>query len=68
MALMNSDKKTQIRKPTDNPVNESLNGWIKEEIYIDFKLNECKSEQAVRNLVDRYVIYYNGQRPCYALG
>lgn len=27
-------------KPTDNPVNESLNGWIKEELFIDFKLNE----------------------------
>ena len=23
--------------PTDNPVNESLNGWIKEELFIDFK-------------------------------
>ena len=24
-------------KPTDNPVNESLNGWIKEELFMDFK-------------------------------
>ncbi len=24
--------------PTDNPVNESLNGWIKEELIIDFNL------------------------------
>ena len=55
-------------KPTDNPVNESLNGWIKEELYIDFRLGDCKSEQEVRDLVDRYVIYYNSQRPCYALG
>jgi len=23
-------------KPTDNPVNESLNGWIKEELFIEF--------------------------------
>ena len=23
-------------KPTDNPVNEALNGWIKEELYMDF--------------------------------
>ena len=25
--------------PTDNPVNESLNGWIKEELIIDFNLS-----------------------------
>ena len=24
--------------PTDNPVNESLNGWIKDELFIDFDL------------------------------
>ena len=23
-------------KPTDNPVNEALNGWIKEELYAEF--------------------------------
>ena len=28
-------------KPTDNPVNESINGWMKEELYIDFKISEC---------------------------
>ena len=28
--------------PTDNPVNESLNGWIKEELIIDFGLKHCK--------------------------
>lgn len=27
-------------KPTDNPVNESLNGWIKEELFCDFGLYE----------------------------
>ena len=27
-------------KPTDNPVNEALNGWIKEELMIDFKLGQ----------------------------
>lgn len=25
-------------KPTDNPVNESLNGWMKEELFMDFKI------------------------------
>ena len=27
--------------PTDNPVNESLNGWIKEELFMDFHLDDC---------------------------
>ena len=29
-------------KPTDNPVNESLNGWIKEELYSDFKIDRFR--------------------------
>ncbi|MEI3068394.1 MAG: DDE-type integrase/transposase/recombinase [Prevotella sp.] len=32
-------------KPTDNPVNESLNGWIKEELFIDFKIETCNSRE-----------------------
>ena len=55
-------------KPTDNPVNESLNGWMKEEIYIDFKINECRNRDEFKEVLDRYVSYYNNQRPCYALG
>lgn len=55
-------------KPTDNPVNESLNGWIKEELYIDFKVNECRSRDEFKEILDRYVRYYNNQRPCYSLG
>ena len=31
-------------KPTDNPVNESINGWIKEELYMDFRIDECKTK------------------------
>lgn len=54
-------------KPTDNPVNESLNGWIKEELFIDFKLDNCRNKDAIREVIARYVEYYNKQRPCYAL-
>jgi transposase InsO family protein len=46
--------------PTDNPVNESLNGWIKEELIIDFELKKC-------NDVPKYIYYYNNERPSYAL-
>jgi len=55
-------------KPTDNPVNEALNGWIKEELYIDFKINNCRSEEEIIDTLKRYVDFYNRQRPCYALG
>ena len=50
--------------PTDNPVNESLNGWIKEELFIDFDL---KHSNDVPNLIKLYINYYNYERPSYAL-
>ncbi|WP_349814490.1 IS3 family transposase [Thomasclavelia cocleata] len=50
--------------PTDNPVNESLNGWIKEELFIDFDLKHCED---VPNLIKLYINYYNNERPSYAL-
>ena len=51
-------------KPTDNPVNESLNGWIKEELFIDFKMSESENPE---ELVKRYIKYYNSMRPSWAL-
>ena len=55
-------------KPTDNPVNESLNGWIKEELIIDFKLEECRTRDAFKDVIAEYVKFYNEKRPCFALG
>jgi transposase InsO family protein len=52
-------------KPTDNPVNESLNGWIKEELFLDFGLYDAEDVPAA---IDAYIEYYNSQRPCYSLG
>ncbi len=54
-------------KPTDNPVNEALNGWIKEELLIDFRIDECRSRESFKEAMTRYVDYYNNQRPCDAL-
>lgn len=54
-------------KPTDSPVNESLNGWIKEELYIDFRLGDADPSD-VPAILDAYVDYYNSERPCYSLG
>ena len=55
-------------KPTDNPVNESMNGWIKEELLVDFRLADARSFDEARRIVAEYVKWYNSERPCWALG
>ena len=45
--------------PTDNPVIESLNGWIKEELIIDFNLYYSED---VHKTIDEYITYYNNER------
>lgn len=55
-------------KPTDNPVNESINGWMKEELYMDFRIDECRSRDEFEQTLARYVDFYNNHRPCYAIG
>lgn len=55
-------------KPTDNPVNESINGWMKEELYMDFKIDECKRRNEFEEVLERYVNFYNNHCPCYAIG
>ena len=55
-------------KPTDNPVNESINGWMKEELYMDFKIDECHRRDEFIEILDKYVDFYNKHRPCYAIG
>lgn len=69
-AFLNSHKDyTIIRSmsragtPTDNPVIEAINGWIKDEIRTDFKFNEANS---VSRLGD-YIFYFNNLRPAAAL-
>ena len=51
--------------PTDNPIIEAMNGWMKEELYLDFGLAEAKDVPA---LLDEYVFYFNNRRPAAALG
>ena len=50
--------------PTDNPVIESKNGWIKKEMYIDFDINNYNT---VQELIDDIVWDNNNYRPSYAL-
>ena len=51
--------------PTDNPIIEALNGWMKEELYLDFGLSEAENLPA---LLNKYVYSFNNQRPAAALG
>ena len=51
--------------PTDNAIMEALNGWIKEELYLDFGLETAEN---VPKLLDEYVYYFNNRRPAAALG
>ena len=50
--------------PTDNPIIESLNGWIKEELYKDFKLYQADD---VNIAINNYIKYFNTQRLAYSL-
>lgn len=50
--------------PTDNPVIESKNGWIKKEMYIDFDINNYNT---VQDFIDDVVWDNNNYRPSYAL-
>ena len=51
--------------PTDNPVIESINGWIKAQIKCDYKINEWDS---IKDFIEYYVHYFNYARPSYKLG
>ena len=55
-------------KPTDNPVNEALNGWIKEELLSDFNLEHEWKMSNITRILDEYVKFYNENRPCFAIG
>lgn len=55
---------SRIATPTDNPVLESINGWIKDELILDFNLKKCDD---IHKLIKDYVRYYNEIRTAYAL-
>ncbi len=50
--------------PTDNPVIESKNGWLKKSMYIDFDINNYST---VQNFIEDVVRDNNEYRPSYAL-
>ena len=50
--------------PTDNPIIESLNGWIKNELYKDFKIYLAED---INIEINTYINYFNTQRLSYSL-
>lgn len=51
-------------KPTENGAMEAINGWIKEELFLDFKLNSCDD---IFKQIEDYIHYFNFERPQVAL-
>ena len=50
--------------PTDNAAMESINGWIKAELFMDFHVTRNKP---VVNEINDYILFFNEQRPSYSL-
>ena len=50
--------------PTDNGAMESINGWIKAELFMDFHVTGV---WPVEREIDEYITFFNEQRPAYAL-
>lgn len=50
--------------PTDNATMESINGWIKAELFMDFHVT---GEKPVEQEIDEYIVFFNEQRPAYSL-
>jgi transposase InsO family protein len=50
--------------PTDNAAMESINGWIKSELFTDFHLEG----ENVQEEMEAYIKFFNEERPAYSLG
>ena len=50
--------------PTDNGAMEAINGWLKEELFNDFKIKESDEPTLT---VKNYIKFFNEERPSYSL-
>ena len=50
--------------PTDNPIIEAINGWVKAELYLDFNIRHTDHFEKV---ITDFIFYFNNDRPAYAL-
>ena len=51
--------------PTDNAAMESINGWIKTELFTDFHIT---GQAPIEQEIDEYIHFFNTERPAYTLG
>ena len=49
---------------TDNATMESINGWIKAELFMDLHVT---GEKPVKQEIDDYIVFFNEERPAYSL-
>lgn len=54
---------SRVATPTDNPIIEALNGWIKDELYKDFDLYNSKN---VYKTIGEFFNYFNNERLSYS--
>jgi transposase InsO family protein len=50
--------------PTDNAAMESINGWVKDEMFRDLHIT---SNENIADEVSDYIRFYNEERPAYSL-
>lgn len=50
--------------PTDNGTMESINGWVKAELFNDFHIT---GNEDIQLEIKRYIKFFNEERPAYAL-
>ena len=41
---------------------------MKEQLYMDFKIDGCETREEFIATLEKYVDFYNNHRPCYAIG
>ena len=50
--------------PTDNAAMESINGWIKAEMFSDLHIT---SNDTIEKDIANYIVFFNEERPAYSL-
>lgn len=55
---------SRVGTPTDNSKMESINGWIKDEIYNDFDID---SYETFEEFIEVFIYYFNYERAAYSL-
>ena len=69
-AFQNAHKNYNIKRsmsrvgtPTDNPKIEALNGWMKDDLYLDYNLYHSRD---VHKTIEEYFYYFNNERLAYS--